>query len=179
MRMRSSAATYGAVAVAIHWVSALAVFGLLVSGTILDNETDEAARQSLLGVHALVGSAVFVLTIARILWWWLVDVRPADPAGVPAWQSRAARFVHIAFYVALVVMGASGVAMIALSGAADILWFGAPGPLPDFGGLPPRPAHGLMANLLMALIAAHVLAALYHQFVRRDRLLARMGIGRA
>jgi cytochrome b561 len=31
---------------------------------------------------------------------------------------------------------------------------------------------------MMALVAIHVAAALYHQFVLRDRLLARMGLGR-
>lgn len=179
MRMRSSPRAYGAVAVAIHWVSALAVFGLLASGMILDGETDDAARQSLLGVHAVIGSLVLLLTVLRVLWWWLVDTRPADPAGTPALQVRAARFVHVTLYAALIVMGASGIAMIALSGAGNILWAGAPGPLPDFDVLPPRAAHGVVAFALMALVAAHVLAALHHQFIRRDRLLGRMGIGRA
>ncbi len=36
-----------------------------------------------------------------------------------------------------------------------------------------------MSKLLLALLAAHIGAALYHQFVRRDQLLARMGVGRA
>lgn len=30
---------------------------------------------------------------------------------------------------------------------------------------------------MLVLLALHVGAALYHQFIRRDRLLARMGIG--
>ena len=38
--------------------------------------------------------------------------------------------------------------------------------------------HGLGAFALLGLVTLHVGAALYHQLVRRDRLLARMGIGR-
>ncbi len=35
--------------------------------------------------------------------------------------------------------------------------------------------HGLLANYAMlALVGLHVLAALYHYFVRRDRVLQRM-----
>lgn len=36
-------------------------------------------------------------------------------------------------------------------------------------------AHGTMALMLEALFVLHVLAALYHQFIRKDRLFARMG----
>jgi cytochrome b561 len=38
--------------------------------------------------------------------------------------------------------------------------------------------HGIVAKLLMLAIALHIGAALYHQFVRRDGLLSRMGFGR-
>jgi cytochrome b561 len=38
----------------------------------------------------------------------------------------------------------------------------------------PRCVHGVLAWLLLALIALHVAAALFHQLVRRDRLLSRM-----
>jgi cytochrome b561 len=35
-------------------------------------------------------------------------------------------------------------------------------------------AHEVLANLMLAAIAAHVLAALWHQFVLRDRAISRM-----
>ncbi len=43
---------------------------------------------------------------------------------------------------------------------------------------PTRVAHGWIASILAIAIIAHVLAALYHQFVRRDGLLRRMAFGR-
>lgn len=41
-----------------------------------------------------------------------------------------------------------------------------------------RALHAIAAKLLMALVAVHVAAALWHQAVRRDGLLRRMGLGR-
>ncbi len=38
-------------------------------------------------------------------------------------------------------------------------------------------AHGVIATLLGLLIAAHVAAGLYHQFIRKDGLFGRMWFG--
>lgn len=78
----------------------------------------------------------------------------------------------------LVLLMAFSGAMLALqSGLLDALWGN--GTLPsDFRAFTPRRVHGLLAKLTMALVALHVLAALYHQFVLRDGLLGRMGLGR-
>ena len=51
--------------------------------------------------------------------------------------------------------------------------------MPDFSEYIPRIAHGIMSKLLLVLFVDHVGAALYHQIVRRDHLLARMGVGTA
>lgn len=176
MAWKSDGHRYGAVATAMHWVTAAAIFGLLGSGLMLE-EAAPAAKTQLLRVHAAVGILVFVLTLLRLSWWAFADRRPEEPAGQPRWQALAARTVHRLFYAVTLLMGASGIAMLALSGAASILFLGGAGALPDFNLYPPRIPHGLGAWAMMGLIAVHVGAALYHQFVRRDRLLERMGIG--
>lgn len=175
MRFRSSRDRYGAVAIAIHWLTALAVIGLLASGLAADAETDPDAKADLLRVHAPMGIAVLVLTLARILWWLLADRHP-DPASPRRLERWAASFVHLAFYPLLIALAASGIAMLALSGAAEVLFFGAARPLPDFREFAPRGPHGLFAWVLIALVIGHVAAALYHQFARKDGLLARMGL---
>ena len=70
--------------------------------------------------------------------------------------------------------------LIALAtGLPDIVFRGSGAPLPEtFAGIAPRTVHGIVAKLLIALIALHVAAALYHHFVRRDGLLRRMTFGR-
>ncbi|OCW55868.1 hypothetical protein AWJ14_15020 [Hoeflea olei] len=174
--MKSTPTAYGAVAVGLHWLSALLIVGLLVSGTIADETADPAAKASILSMHAPFGILVLVLTLARIAW-WRFDIRPEPLGDDTALQKLAAKGVHGLLYLVVLVMGASGIALFALSGAGDIVFFGAPGPLPDFGDYAPRPAHGIGANLLIALLAAHVLAALYHHFVKRDATVSRMWFG--
>lgn len=178
MRWKSSTYCYGAVAIAIHWVTAVAIIGLLVSGVQAAGATDPASKIVLLRIHAAVGISVLVLTVLRVAWWWLADRKPAGPAGIRRWQGIAARVVHGLFYVVIAGMAASGIGMLALSGAGVILFAGSPAPLPDFTAYPPRVPHGIGSRLLIALIVLHIAAALYHQFVLRDRLLARMGVGR-
>jgi cytochrome b561 len=85
--------------------------------------------------------------------------------------------VHVAFYIVVFGMVASGIGMIILSGAAPAV-FGAPGAvLPNFTDYPPRMPHGLGAFLLVALLVLHAGAALYRQFIRGDGLLRRMWYG--
>jgi cytochrome b561 len=176
MQWKSSPQTYGALPITLHWVSALAVLIMLASGLAAVNTPDAAAKIGILRVHVSTGLCVLVLTVLRIVWWLFIDRKPEPKAGVPGWQSAIARVVHYGMYVVIVVMLASGIALAILSGLVPML-FGAPGSLPNFQMLPPFLAHGLGAWALMGLIVLHTLAALYHQFIRRDQLLARMGIG--
>jgi cytochrome b561 len=176
MSWKSNNGRYGAVAIFIHWVSAAAILALFALGFLAANEADPAAKAALLRGHVPLGLVVLALTVLRLLW-WLVDRRPAPQAGQPGWQTATERTVRAAIYVAILAMGASGIATIALSGAGAILFFGAPGPLPDFWHFPPMRVHLTAAIALLALAGLHIVAALYHQFYRRDRLLGRMGIG--
>jgi cytochrome b561 len=179
MPAKSTPTRYGAVPIAIHWITALALLGLLVSGFRAADMLDDAAKTAILRIHTAVGIAVLALTLARLLWWVAIDRKPAYPAGQPRWQQIASAAVHSLLYLAILLMAGSGIGMMALSGAGDIVWGGAAAPLPDFRQFAPRAAHGIGATLLIALTLAHTAAALYHQFILRDRLLARMGLGRA
>lgn len=178
MALKSTADRYGTVAILFHWVVALLIVGMMLSGLRAAGTDDSAAKAALLAVHAPVGLLVLALTVLRLAWWWIFDRKPAPVAGLPPWQERASRVVHGLLYLAIFGLVGSGMATMALSGAGDIVFDGMPGPLPDFWDYPPRLGHALFFWLLLALLAFHIGAALYHQFVRRDRLLARIGLGR-
>lgn len=179
MRWKSTTDRYGAVAIAIHWLTAVAIIGLIVSGFRIANFTDSAAKAALLRVHAGMGIAILLLTLARIAWWLFADGKPVPNSAVPSLQNRMAAAVHAVFYVVILGMAASGIGMLVLSGAGAILFANAPGMLPDFWNYPPRIPHGIGGRALVALLVLHVGAALYHQFVLRDHIFARMGIGRS
>ncbi|WP_244447170.1 cytochrome b/b6 domain-containing protein [Hoeflea sp. BAL378] len=174
MSMKSSPTTYGAVAVSIHWLSVVLITALLASGMLADETVDPAGKARILAAHAPMGIAVLLLTLARIVWWWRFDAHPEPLSADPAWQVRSAKAVHGLLYLLVIGMAVSGISLFVLSGAGDIIFGGAPGPLPDFGDFAPRAAHGIGAKLLLVLFVAHAAAALYHHFVKRDATLKRM-----
>ena len=178
MKLKSTPDRYGAVAIAIHWLAAILIVVVLVSGFRAGDGLDPGIKAGLLRVHVPVGLAILILTLARIAWWWLADRKPAPIAGQPPLLHRAASAVHILFYVVILGMAASGIGMMVLSGAGQIVFGGPPGPLPDFWHYPPRIPHGIGARVLIALLVLHIGGAFYHQFVRKDRIFARIGLSR-
>lgn len=175
---KSTPERYGRVAIILHWLTALFILGLMIAGSQAADMTDPVAKASLLRLHAPMGTLVLVLTLARIGWWVFADTKPHEPRGTPRLQSIAANAVHGLLYLVIIGMAGSGVAMIALSGAGNILFGSAPGPLPDFWDFTPRYVHDALNSVMLGLLALHVGAALYHQFILKDRLLARMGLGK-
>lgn len=178
MAWKSGTDRYGAIVIAIHWLSAGAILTLFALGISAANTGNPAVQAGSLRVHVPLGILVALLTILRLVW-WLFDRRPAPLAGMPRWQVSTERVVRVLLYALILLMAASGIAVMLLSGAGAVLFFGAPKPLPNFfWRFPPMNAHFAAAIALLALAALHVAAALYHHFYRRDRLLARMGLGR-
>ena len=177
MSAKSTSTRYGSVAIAIHWLTALLIVMLFVTGLLAAGTTDAAAKLALLRAHIPLGAGALLLTLLRIVWWLVADRRPDLPSNQPAWQKFMAKAVHIALYAIVLESASSGIATIVLSGALPMIIGG--GTLPDLASVLPRAVHGIGSKLMLGLLALHVGAALYHQFIRRDHLLARMGVGTA
>ncbi|AEQ52123.1 cytochrome b [Pelagibacterium halotolerans] len=177
MGLKSTQDRYGAVAIAIHWITAAMIVALIALGLNAASATDDSARRALLLPHIALGLLTLALTLFRIAWWAFADRKPARPAGVPLVQLRIAEIVHMLIYAAIIALAASGIATNVVGGVIAALTSGTP--IPDLDALAPRQAHGLLARLFLLLLTIHIAAALYHHFVRRDGLLARMGIGKA
>lgn len=177
MGLKSTPTRYGRVAIIIHWSSAAAVILAFAAGFTAANIVPPEREAPVLVAHVTLGIIVFALTLLRIVWWTVADRHPKAPEDQPMWQVRTAQVVHAGLYVLLVLMATSGIVTLLLSGAVPTILSG--GPVPDFSELVPRVAHGIMSRILLVLFCVHVGAAIYHQAVRRDHLLARMGVGRA
>lgn len=178
MALKSSETHYGAVAVTLHWLSALLILALIVLGIRADGMVDSAAKAEVLSLHVPLGLAVLVLTLLRLMWWILADDKPGS-LQMPRWQDRAARTIHALFYIVILGTAASGLATVALSGAAPVIFGDVSRDLPDFHDFAPRAAHGFGAMVLIGLFVMHAGAALHHQFIKRDGLLNRMWFGGA
>jgi cytochrome b561 len=158
--------------VAVHWLAALLIVFLLVTGTfVLADLPNTAQKIGNLRVHMLLGALTGALVLARIV------MRKRLPSGPAVQGEKLAYLGHTALNLGVLLLVASGGVMALQSGAFDAV-FGT-GVLPDdFKFFTLRKVHGLLSRLAMALIAVHVAAALYHQFVLKDGLIARMTFGK-
>ncbi|HVH03165.1 MAG TPA: cytochrome b/b6 domain-containing protein [Amaricoccus sp.] len=185
MRLRDSARSWGPVTRLLHWLMAGLILCQLGLGVWMVRDPDLLARFTLTQVHKSWGTVIFGLALLRLAWRGLNPARPPLPAAMPAWQRRAAAASHRALYGLMLLLPLSGWIMASASPTQDMLQmqnlvFGT-WPLPDpFVPGDPRidgAAHAVHAGaalLIAALLALHAGAALHHQFVLRDRLLARM-----
>ena len=174
---RAIASRYQPVLVALHWLLALMIIGLLCLGFfVLANMPNADPRKlDILVWHMSGGMLVFALMILRaIIRRW--SARPAIAVTGSSLLDRLASMAHYSFYAIVFLMIATGwTTGWLISGVF------APngGSLPDsFSVFPSFQAHAVLATLLVLLIVVHVAAALYHQFVLRDGLFRRMWFGK-
>ncbi|NOZ32533.1 MAG: cytochrome b [Alphaproteobacteria bacterium] len=170
--MKSTNATFGTVAKSLHWLSALFIIGLLVSGFRSGFSNDVAAKAAILQFHIPIAILVLLLTTVRIVWWIFFDKKPAPAGSSPAWQETASRWTHRTLYLLIILMLGSGITLSLISGAPDAVFGTAP--LPEFQDYTPRIAHGILARVLVAIVLLHVGAALFHHFFQKDDTLRRM-----
>lgn len=174
----NSAYYWGIPAKALHWLAALLVLVLFVHGNIWLDDWDEAgvAGRGALAWHAAAGMTLAAVMIARMLWRF-VNRTPMMPAATPDWEKRAAHAAHAALYAvtfAVAMTGWLSTAAVHPAVPSSLFWL-IPIPAPGLdGGKLIRELHELAADMLIALAAAHVLAALWHHYIKKDSVLRRM-----
>lgn len=175
---------YSTVAIVLHWAISLLLLVNIGLFWISENMSEEQGR-ALMDWHKSTGMLILILSLFRLAWRWLHPVPPC-PAGLPQLQKLLAKTVHVGFYVIMIGMPLTGWVMT--SGAPpniQIIFYGlvewprlpfvdgAQGPAADFWEAVGR-AHELLAWLAYGLSALHVAGALYHQYIARDAIMARM-----
>ncbi len=135
-------------------------------------------------LHKSLGIAVLVLMALRLLW-RAIQAAPALPATMPKLERVAAKLGHLVLYVLLFALPLTGWAMISTSKRPSLLfgYFDFP-LLPWLSELPDgakksyheifENAHGLLANVMLFLIAIHAAAALRHAILLKDGIFSRM-----
>lgn len=168
---------YDGLTITIHWVSAAIVITLWLIGQFVDYTPRGPIRTGLWSTHYALGFLLAGLVVVRLIWRFTAGRRlpPAD-RGL---MGLAASLGHIALYALLAVVVALGLADAFVRG---VNIFGIVS-LPHLGNAdwrrPLNEYHELAANAVVALALVHALAALFHRYVLRDGVLARMGLGRA
>jgi cytochrome b561 len=169
---------YHPVHVAIHWLMALMIIMMLGIGkTVMPGvDATDPQKPMMLQSHAYIGISLAVLLVIRIIMLF-VTKRPAPADAGNAALNFIAKAVHILLYVLMFGMVLSGMGIFQAANLPAVFSGDTPYPA-NFFDYPARNGHGLVSWLLLALVALHFGAAMFHQFIKKDNLLARMWFGK-
>ena len=183
--------TYTPTARALHWLIAFLVFiqlplGLYMSYRGNEMETVNEKGETVKGVfdaltgalyssHKLIGLTIFLLIVLRLLYRLSHGAPRSDPSVPPA-LTGASHFVHWMLYVLLIAVPIAGYFAISYGRYLEV--FGVPLPAITEKNEDMSKEifewHETGAFLILAFVTLHVLAAIYHRFVRKDRVVERM-----
>lgn len=191
---------YTTIAILLHWLIALAIFGMFALGWYMSELPKEAPKQMAFdlfnwglyqwqlvaeasprtfyyNLHKSLGVTLLVLILFR-LFWRITHRPPAMLSSYKAWERKLATGAHHLLYLLMIAMPVSGVVMATYS-KYGIKWFGI-----DFiAGLDNaamrdifKEVHEAVGFLLLLLIVLHIIAALKHKWVDKDSTMERMSL---
>ena len=168
----------------LHWLMAVIVLGMLAVGFTMAHLIDDTVPIKfawLYPYHKSFGMLVLILVLIRLA------VRrsarlPGLPQSLSPWERRLAKAAHVTLYSLMILVPLMGYSLSSSFTQSDgVYFFGVD--LPEL--LPKNDArfavfdrlHAILAYTLLALIVLHVLGALKHRFLDRDKdgdVLSRM-----
>lgn len=163
----------------LHWLTAVLI---LLSYVFIEQrglfERGTPARALMMQAHFWTGLAIFVLVLWRLGLRMHATVPPVTPA-LPTWQAWPARLLCLALYVFIIVQPLLGLVTAWVDDKTLYLPFtqiALPALLAPDESLAHQleDLHGGIGEIFYWVIGAHILAALYHHFLRRDDTLRRM-----
>jgi len=152
---------YSLAQISLHWIIAALILFQLVFGDAIGGAWRSVRQGAVPEMGAMVWAHIGVGVTVLLLVLWRISLRmargvPAEAEAGTALTRFAAKVVHLGLYLLVLALPITGLAA----------WFG--------GITSAADVHELMKPLLILLIALHVIGALWHQFVLKDNLLARM-----
>ena len=168
----------------LHWLMAVIVLGMLAVGFTMAHLIDDTVPIKfawLYPYHKSFGMLVLILVLIRLA------VRrsarlPGLPQSLSPWERRLAKAAHVTLYSLMILVPLMGYSLSSSFTQSDgVDFFGVY--LPEL--LPKNDSrfavfdrlHAILAYTLLALIVLHVLGALKHRFLDRDKdgdVLSRM-----
>jgi len=168
---------YTGTAKSLHWTILALLIGQYIFAWAMPHIGRDTPVNTPISLHFTFGITILAVAIVRLVW-RATHGEPAPLDGIPRWQTTSARIVHWLLYLLLFV--------IPILGWINAGWRGMP--VVMFGLELPKligtrasgwgwtgDVHaGLAYYGMLTLVGVHVLAALYHYFIRRDGMLQRM-----
>jgi superoxide oxidase len=177
MMPRNSDTHYGPLARLLHWGMALLVIIALIAVEVHDwFPKGGNLRNAMMSTHFQFGLLVFLLIWVRLGVVFSDKVSSITPPP-PRWQELAAKLVHLALYVSMIVLPVLGV-LVQQSGNHAVALLGMQ--LPTFIGVDKdfskelKEVHATIGNVLIGLVVVHAAAAFWHHFKQHDDTMLRM-----
>ena len=188
MQLRNTETSWGALSRLLHWAMAALILYMLWLGVYMVNFVENPLAQfPLYQTHKSWGFVALVLVAARLVWRLSNRISPALPE-MPPLQRVAAHAGHLGLYALMIIMPVSGWLMASASPLQDL--FGIKNEVfglfemydpfvPGDEGLETifSNIHFIGGLAFVALLLAHVGAALWHHFKKHDTVLKRMTYG--
>ena len=168
---------FGRTARSMHWLTVLMLVGSFALVWSVGWLSAGPARMQAVGLHRTIGLLVLVITLLRVCW-RVVDRRP--PVIATSRWIWAASGVHTMLLASLLIVPMLGWAYTNARGhPVFLLGIQLPSLLfkDQYFSRVAIGTHEFLAYALLALIGAHVAAALWHHLVLRDATLKRMWLG--
>ncbi|GAA5186496.1 cytochrome b [Ferrimonas gelatinilytica] len=175
---RNSTSSYGWISIALHWISALTVFGLFGVGLWMVELTYYSPwYQQAPALHKAVGLLLAATLVLRLLW-RIVNPKPEAPRNHSIAERLGARLGHLALYGLMLGVLISGY-LISTADGRGISLFGLLEVPALVSGLPEQAEiageiHFYLAWTLVLLAGLHGLAAIKHHLIDKDTTLRRM-----
>jgi cytochrome b561 len=174
---------YHSLSIILHWLIAIGVLFMLVSGVVMVNiEMPKSDQFKLFQIHKAAGVVMLWAIVLRIIT-RMLSKQPVMPDALNERQKSLAKLGHLALYIGLLAMPLSGWLMVSAS----------PFGLPTFvfvdwikwPHIPfvernksieavARNMHWIVASGLFLLVVGHVLAVILHKKKQGISLIKRM-----
>lgn len=166
---------YGLVSQALHWGVAALTIAAYITGEVLVGAADEG-KADVMYWHASLSVLVAVFFVVRAA--WRVSQTNPDELNPNKLMVLAHKVTVLTLYVLPVALTVTGVLSILAAGQVveffglDFLagWTVVDTQLSELT----QATHVILAHAVITVFALHTLAALWHQFVKRDGVLTRM-----
>ena len=180
-RWRNTPASFGLVAIAFHWTIAVLFLAQLALGYLMSRDNiDPVLQFDLFQYHKSIGFLVLTLAVPRFIW-SVFSRKPRALEGEGPVSRLGARTAHAALLFLTLAVPFAGWAVASTSPLQipsyvfDLIVVpGLPMTISDQSEAFWTDVHATLAYLAAGIVLLHVMAALWHHFIRKDPTLRRM-----
>lgn len=169
--------SYSGFAKFLHWVIAICILIMIPVGITMKRIGGSDLQNLLYHTHRSFGVLVLTLMLVRLIY-RLVNGVPAPEPTITTWQRVVSHLVHLALYALVIAQAFIGWVATSAYGAA--IWVFGLFIMPDLVSKDQELAkplflvHDTLGFVIAGVLFLHIGAALYHYFIRRDRVMQRM-----